>query len=297
MEYTYKGKDYPKELSLNHKEVLATLSKDPLDITRREFEHLFDLPTEELCADEEKLILWELGSQWGKNIEQLKADNTVHPFIIRNSLITLLSSYSSSSFEVVFEILRQSEDIINFNLPDYKGFTYILPMLSMIFEYQPELFEQFLLEEGLTDYSKRIVAELLARMGSENETNNDSYNKRIHEELVDIFSMVLDTYIADYPIGKICDQYVISHVVKAVVNAGLMELSEQLKSVYSKDMVDKRICGELDINLSVTKDLGATDLNYIETGTYPLMFLPLYLLWDNPDNTDFGEQEIYKAHE
>lgn len=296
MKYTYKGKLYPKELNLNHKEVLATLSKDPLDITRREFEHLFDLPTEEFCADEEKLILWELGNQWDKNKEQLKADDTVHPFIIRNSLITLLSSYSSSSFEVVLEILRQSDDIINFNLPDYKGFTYILPMLSMIFEYRPELFEHFLLEEGLTGYSKRIVAELLARMGCGNETNNDSYNKKIHEELVDIFGKVLDAYIADYPVGKFCDQYVISHVVKAVVNAGLKELSEQLKSVYSKDMVDKRICGELDTNLSVMKDLGATDLNYIETGTYPLMFMPVDLLWDNPDNIDFGEQEIYKAH-
>lgn len=31
----------------------------------------------------------------------------------------------------------------------------------------------------------------------------------------------------------------------------------------------------LDTNLSVMKDLGCADLNYIETGIYPLMFLPL----------------------
>lgn len=60
--------------------------------------------------------------------------------------------------------------------------------------------------------------------------------------------------------------------------------------MYSKDMVDKKICGELDTNLSVTKDLGCADLNYIETGIYPLMFLPTYLIWDNADNPDFGEQ-------
>ena len=78
MEYTYKGKDYPKDLNIKHQEVFTTLSKDPLDITRREFDHLFDIPTEEFCADEEQLILWELGKQWGKSAEQLESDTTVN---------------------------------------------------------------------------------------------------------------------------------------------------------------------------------------------------------------------------
>ena len=94
--------------------MFTTLSKDPLDITRREFDHLFDIPTEEFCADEEQLILWELGKQWGKSAEQLEADTTVNHFIIRNTLITLLTSYSFASFDVVLEVLRQSEDIIRF---------------------------------------------------------------------------------------------------------------------------------------------------------------------------------------
>lgn len=136
MRYTYKGKDYPKDLNIKHQEVFTTLSKDPLDITRREFDHLFDIPTEEFCADEEQLILWELGKQWGKSAEQLESDTTVNHFIIRNTLITLLTSYSFSSFDVVLEVLRQSEDIIRFNLPDYNGFTYILPILSIVFEYR-----------------------------------------------------------------------------------------------------------------------------------------------------------------
>ena len=103
-------------------------------------------------------------------------------------------------------------------------------------------------------------------------------------------SSVFDVYISDSPTGNICDKYVVSHVVKAIVNSGLEELSDQLKTMYSKDMVDKKICGELDTNLSVMKDLGCANLNYIETGIYPLMFLPTYLIWDNADNHDFGEQ-------
>ena len=119
---------------------------------------------------------------------------------------------------------------------------------------------------------------------------DEDYNKKVHDELFGIFRRVLDVYISDYPTGNICDKYVVSHVVKAIVNSGLEELSDQLKTAYSKDMVDKKICGELDTNLSVMKDLGCADLNYIETGIYPLMFLPTYLIWDNADNPDFGEQ-------
>ena len=288
MEYTYKGKDYPKDLYIKHQEVFTTLSKDPLDITRREFDHLFDIPTEEFCTDEEQLILWELGKQWGKSAEQLESDTTVNHFIIRNTLITLLTSYSFSSFGVVLEVLRQSEDIIRFNFPDYNGFTYILPILSIVFEYEPKQLEQFLLEEGLTDYSKRIVADLLARMGCDTETKTEANNKKVHDELSGIFSRVLDVFISDYPTGNICDKYVVSHVVKAIVNAGLVELSDKIKIVYDNDMVDKQICGELHTNLSILKDLGSADMNYIETNLYALMFIPLDFLWSNEDNLDFG---------
>ena len=92
--------------------------------------------------------------------------------------------------------------------------------------------------KGLTDYSKRIVADLLARMGCDTETKTEANNKKVHDELTGIFSRVLDAYISDYPTGNICDKYVVSHVVKAIVNSGLEELSDQLKTVYSKDMVE-----------------------------------------------------------
>lgn len=158
--------------------MFTTLSKDPLDITRREFDHLFDIPTEEFCADEEQLILWKLGKQWGKSAEQLESDTTVNHFIIRNTLITLSSSYSFSSFDVVLEVLRQSEDIINFNLPDYDGFTYILPMLSLMFEYKPQYLEKFMLEGGITVRGKQIVAEQLSRMASNLNVGNEDQKKK-----------------------------------------------------------------------------------------------------------------------
>ena len=287
MNYTYKGKDYPKEIKLHYPEVETILSKDPLDITHREMNHLYDLPLESFTEDENNLILRELGRQQGKTLDELAVDKIANPFIIRNTLVCLTTSYDFNSFDVVLEILRQTEDIINFNLPDYDGFTYILPMLSLMFEYKPQYLEKFMLEGGITVRGKRIVAEQLSRMASDLNVGNEDHKKKIREQLVSIFGNVMKAYISDYPASRLCDKQIVSYVVKAIVNAGLGEMSEQVKTVYEKDMIDKNICGDLDVNLSIMQDNTPADMNYIETQPYPLMFLPLHYLWPNDDTKDF----------
>lgn len=287
MNYTYKGKDYPKNIKLHHPEVETILSKDPLDITLREMNHLYDLPLESFTEDENNLILRELGRQQGKTHDELAVDKIVNPFIIRNTLVCLTTSYDFNSFDVVLEILRQTEDIINFNLPDYDGFTYILPMLSLMFEYKPQYLEKFMLESGITVRGKQIVAEQLSRMASDLNVGNEDHKKKIHEQLVSIFGNVMKAYISDYPASRLCDKQLVSYVVKAIVNAGLGELSEKVKTVYEKDMIDKNICGDLDVNLSIMQDNTPADMNYVETQPYLLMFLPLYYLWPNDDTENF----------
>lgn len=287
MNYTFKGKDYPKNIKLHHPEVETILSKDPLDITLREMNHLYDLPLESFTEDENNLILRELGRQQGKTLDELAVDKIVNPFIIRNTLVCLTTSYDFNSFDVVLEILRQTEDIINFNLPDYDGFTYILPMLSLMFEYKPQYLEKFMLEGGITVRGKRIVAEQLSRMASDFNVGNEGHKKKIREQLVSIFGNVMKAYISDYSERRLCDKQLVSYVVKAIVNAGLGELSEQVKTVYEKDMIDKNICGDLDVNISIMQDNTPADMNYVETQPYPLMFLPLHYLWPNDDTENF----------
>ena len=144
-----------------------------------------------------------------------------------------------------------------------------------------------MLEGGITVRGKQIVAEQLSRMASDLNVSNEDHKKKIHEQLVSIFGNVMEAYISDYPERRLCDKQLISHVVKAIVNAGLGELSEQVKTVYEKDMIDKNICGDLDVNLSIMQDNTPADMNYVETQPYPLMFLPLHYLWPNDDTKDF----------
>lgn len=302
MRYTYQGKHYPQSLSLHNREVYTTLSKDPADITRRDFDHLQDLPLDELTADEENLILWELGRQWGKDARQLRKDATVNPHIIRNTLITLLTSFDESSFDVVLEILRQKEDIIDYNLPDYNGFTYILPMLAKIFECAPERLTAFMQEEGITARGKQMVADLLGRIGSDSAccdgSYDESYKDRVHAKLVAIFTKVLDAYAADGAYADdgsapsfsspICDKSVVTHTAQAAIRAGLTELSARLRTLSAQGRIAPQVlCTPQDFDvpdtssapLPFTTDLGDTEANYIETSPYPLMFLPLSQIW------------------
>lgn len=69
MDYTFKGKDYPKNIKLHHPEIETILSKDPLDITLREMNYLYVLPLESFTEDENNLILRELGRQQGKTAQ------------------------------------------------------------------------------------------------------------------------------------------------------------------------------------------------------------------------------------
>lgn len=131
------------------------------------------------------------------------------------------------------------------------------------------------------------MAEQLSRMASDLNVGNEDHKKKIHEQLVSIFGNVIESYISDYPVSRLCDKQLVSYVVKAIVNAGLGELSEQVKTVYDKDMIDKNICGDLDVNLSIIQDYTPADMNYVETQPYPLMFLPLHYLWPNDDTKNF----------
>lgn len=72
MEYTYKGKDYPKEITLNYPELRTTLSKPKDDIIFGEASHLLSLESDNMQEDCLNLIMNEIGNLWGKTLEQLE---------------------------------------------------------------------------------------------------------------------------------------------------------------------------------------------------------------------------------
>ncbi len=247
MEYTYQGKNYPRNITLHHPELEHILGKDFDLMTRRDFETVMSLPETSATRDFEHLVLRELGRQWGKSADELKNSPAVNANIIPNALIySVEPGFDGVSYGLLLEILRQSDDIIDFNLPPYQDdpdYPYAIPLLWIEGRRNPRPLKDFLLEEGIGHSGKRIVANMVGRLA--NLLTDDSHIEDYRQVIRD----VLDAYIHDFPHGRICDRQVISYVVNAAADAGLQDLEGKISYIYQHGMVDESYCGDLDNTL------------------------------------------------
>lgn len=250
MEYTYKGKDYPKEIKLNYPEIKEILCKPRGDITLGEATWLIGLPDGYKEKDCENLICQQMGLQWGKDLNDLKQDNSVNPHIINNALLLLcdFETYYYGEIEVIPELLRQSDDFFRFNNiidADNCVDDIILSAIYRSCTYSPKMLEDELLEEGLSTSGKMIAAKSLGIIGSVlmqlSEKQEDSY-----KEVVRIVKEVLEAYLKDFPNNGLCDKTLLSHIVDTASTIGASCLEPEILSLFSKSLIDENIINEED---------------------------------------------------
>lgn len=230
MEYSYKGKDYPKEIKLNHPEIEEILSKDFDLMTRRDYHATFNLLDEGFTVDFNNLVLRELGRQWSKPENELESDTAINVNIVSNALMYSVDpGVEGVSYDTLLEVLRQSDDFINRNLPyvEESYYPYAIPLLWVYGRYNPEPLKEFLLEPGISHRGKEIVANMTGRLANllHNEKNIETYRQVIRD--------VIDAYIKDYPIGKIGDKQVMAYIVNAAADAGLKDLEDKIRYIYT----------------------------------------------------------------
>lgn len=247
MEYTYKGKNYPKEISLYNPEIKDILLKPKNDITLGEAYHILDLAIDTGRIDCERLILWEIGKQWGKNIEQLKADIEVSLYLINNALIFLMQvNHPDTTLPALLEILSQSDDFLSYNQIDPSDENWPPMHLALydVCEANPQRLQEFLLRKGVTAKGKEIAAQALKIIGSCIRT--EGLKNEIHADMVRVIKKVLDAYIADHGEYEISNKTLLSNVIDAAVCSGLKELYDEIMPLYRKGWGDEEICNEED---------------------------------------------------
>lgn len=266
MIYTYKGADYPKNITINHKEIADILGKDFDLMTRRDYETIMAL-YDDAADDFQSLVLQQIGHQWGKSSGQLAGDADVNANIISNALIySAEPGFKGVSYELLLEVLRQSDDFIDFNLPytDEPEYPYAMPLLWTMGRYNPKPLKDFLLEGGIGHRGKQIVANMTGRLANllADEDNIEEYRQVIRD--------VVDAYISDFPKGRITDRQVMAYIVRAAADAGLNDIEPQVRYIYANGMVDEDICGDLDNTLFGLR-YGA-DMDVPVTSAFKLFF-------------------------
>lgn len=251
MVYTYKGKNYPKNINPNHPEIEEILSKDFDLMTRRDYYTIMELVDEGFSSDLNNLVLREIGRQWGKTESELENDKTINLNIVSNALMySVYPGVKGVSYETLLEVLRQSDDFINMNLPYVDGpyYPYAISLLWVYGCYNPEPLKDFLLEPGISHRGKEIVANMVGRLANllHDEKDVENYRQVIRD--------VTDAYIKDYPEGKICDKQVMSYIVYAATDAGLKDMETKIRYIYDNGMVDESYCGDWENTLFGLKD-------------------------------------------
>ncbi len=264
MEYTYKGKNYPKEIKLNHPEIIPILGtiQPPQD----EFDHMMSLPAQTLRQDLENILLREIGNMWGKNEKEVEEYYMPSKLLFSCILIYLIRVADvNTTLQVVLELLRQPSSTIYTVLGDDFDNIQAVPVLYALTKDHPSLLKSFLLEEGTSHLGKEIVSELLGRIGLFTD------DKRVYKEFADTVLEVMDAYLKDYDNEqKICDKDVISYLVDAASDAGLHDMWDTVVSLFNKGMVNENICGDIDtVLLGIDQ---ASIQNEIETDPEKLMY-------------------------
>lgn len=267
MRYTYKGNDYPSAIHLRYPEIEEIVSRDYYDMTKRAYMTMDSLPSDAI-SDLGQLILRELGRQWGRDLSELEEADDVNPNIIPNSLRYSISyTESATSFlDVLLELMRQSDDILLFNLGDDHGYNSVLPAMWPLCYANPSLLEPFLLEEGIGHLGKEIVSEWLSDIAVKTQSES------VREECCRIFRKVLDAYISDSPRDLISDSQTLGNLLNSATFAGVDGIRSTIEDLYRRGIVDTEVCGSLDDLLWGADSKGDMTLPPIDT--YSLFFSP-----------------------
>lgn len=264
MEYTYKSKDYPKEITLHYPEIIPILKN--IQPTLEEFNHVQSLPTDTLREDLENILLREIGIMRGKDEEEVDKYLGSDSIIVSCLLIYMVRVANvESTLDVVLELLRQPSHTISQVLGDDMDEIKVEPVLYVLTKDHPSLLKSFLLEEGISHYGKEIVCDVLGKIGLFTEYKN------VDREFAQTVHEVMDAYIKDYDNGqKVSDEDVISYLVNAASDAGLHDMYDTVIDLFYNDMVNENVCGDLDTVLLGIEQ--SSIVNEIETNPEKLMY-------------------------
>lgn len=245
MEYSYAGRDYPREISLNHPEIGKILQKPITKITAKDIRLVESLPCESLAEDLRQSILHEIGLQRGLNENELYEGGVANENVIPNALLFLTpESNEPASWDVIMEVLKQGPLFWDFNFCDAAA-ELLHPVLRRFCgRHLNELFD-FLLAEGYYSFDKVVLFEFLGFYANEHP-----------EDLVLIKGLLrhlLECYAKDLPECRICDGNVAAFAAGLVVDCGFEDLIPQVKAIYDTGYVDCSVEGPYE---EVVKNIG-----------------------------------------
>jgi len=238
MEYTYKGKDYPKEITLHYPEIEAIAKKNTEKITESEIKQVLSLPSDMAREDLHNLVLREIGIQWGKTANELSEDESCNWNVVGNAFMFLTKFGTvEETLPIVLETMRQNEGFLDYNFCDVCNIL-LHPVLCTLVKDNPRLLKPYLLEPGLYYFFKIVTFELLEQIAK--------HCPEVKKEIVEMTVEVLKEYKKDLPTRTICDGTVAAFAIGVLVGNGASEYLPLIEDLYATGLIDEECEGHIE---------------------------------------------------
>lgn len=236
-EYTYIRPEYPTELTVNNSFIAeALLSPENYeDLPKEVIKRILSMNEDDAAQDINNIILYTIG----KTYKAIEEDTIKEPEegSILHAVILLTQLQSEKGLAGLLEILRQTEDFVDYHLGDLAP--ELIPMAiyaSSNGNLSP--IESYLYEEGLASYNRTFAAESLAI--------TSILNPEKRQEVIEIFRRLLSSMKERLPERKGCDAEFAGFAISYLIDIEAKELIPEIKEVFATDCVDKSIAGDCE---------------------------------------------------
>ena len=230
--YTYKHPEYPKELLVENQDILTLLTNSVKDmrLTDADIDNVLAHDHSSLKRDMENIILYYIGVDCMKQAEDYEG----YP-AIANALSFLAEVGDEDSLEVIFELLRQTFDLVDWELGDITADFLVPAIVKLGKDNLPRLMD-FMLETGLDNLLKMWVVSAVMDIA----VLYPDKAAEVHGWL----SRLIERILADYPEIPYADSTVNAYIVSALVDTHDINLLPQIEKMYKLDIVDFQIEGD-----------------------------------------------------
>lgn len=251
--YTYSNNNYPKELNIMNKNVYEILTdpKNNCNLSEDIIKELMALPHEELKADLENIIMYEIG-QTHDDISEEEL-NEEPQSVILHCVILLGELGYESSLPVILELLSQNEKFINFHFGFLLNEVFV-PTIYLLGKNKLDELMKFMKTPGLYTYAKYLVSPAVALIAKKEPQRR--------EEIISWYKELLTFYSEKLKDNVCCDGTLIGLISVDIKKLNGVELLPELKTLYDTGMVDESCCGSYEkIESTISKNDGYS-INY-----------------------------------
>lgn len=234
-EYTFDGHpEYPTELRIKHPWLADKLYSPAKNfyLTDEDVEEILALPHEELRADLEQIMLYEVG-QTCKEISDEQWNEEPNSVMLHCLLLLGHLGYAES-LPAVLITLCQNEEFYEFHFGDLLSEIYV-PVLYQLGANQTDKLRQYMQTPGLYTFARICVPEMMTWLAVQHPERR--------AEVIAWFQTLLVFYDGKLETRQCCDGSLIGMTTGFILDLHAEELLPELKKLYDTGLVDEECSG------------------------------------------------------